>query len=80
MKEIGAYEAKTHLSRLLDEVERGERFVITKHGRPLALLTPVGARPDAAASGEVLAAFRGFRAGKRLGNLSLSAMIREGRR
>ena len=40
MKRLGAYEAKTHLSRLLDEVEGGESFAITKHGRPVALLVP----------------------------------------
>ena len=46
MSEIGAYEARTHLSKLLDRVEKGERFVITRHGRPLAELTPVGARDE----------------------------------
>ena len=29
--EIGAYEAKTHLPALLQRVERGEQFIITKH-------------------------------------------------
>lgn len=38
---IGSYEAKTHLPRLLDEVERGATFVITKHGRPVARLVGV---------------------------------------
>lgn len=38
---IGSYQAKTHLPRLLDEVEGGATFVITKHGRPVARLTPV---------------------------------------
>lgn len=38
---IGSYEAKTHLPRLLDEVESGATYVITKHGRPVARLTPV---------------------------------------
>ncbi|MBE0613255.1 MAG: type II toxin-antitoxin system prevent-host-death family antitoxin [Burkholderiales bacterium] len=41
MSEIGAYEAKTHLPKLLERVQKGERFVITKHGRPVAELTPV---------------------------------------
>lgn len=41
MTEIGAYEAKTHLPQLLDRVENGERFVITRHGRPVAELAPV---------------------------------------
>ena len=44
MAEIGAYEAKTHLSRLLERVRKGERFVITKHGRPVAELVPVASR------------------------------------
>lgn len=41
MPEIGAYDAKTHLPKLLERVRRGERFVITKHGRPVAELGPV---------------------------------------
>jgi prevent-host-death family protein len=47
MSEIGAYEAKTHLPKLLERVQKGERFVITRHGRPVAELTPVADR-DAA--------------------------------
>jgi prevent-host-death family protein len=41
MKTIGAYEAKTHLPRLLDRVVRGESLTITRHGRPVARLVPV---------------------------------------
>ncbi|HVB67825.1 MAG TPA: type II toxin-antitoxin system prevent-host-death family antitoxin [Acetobacteraceae bacterium] len=40
MREIQASEAKTHLPRLLDEVERGETLIITRHGRAIARLTP----------------------------------------
>jgi prevent-host-death family protein len=40
MRIIQASEAKTHLPRLLDEVERGETLVITRHGRPIARLVP----------------------------------------
>jgi len=40
---IGAYEAKTHLPRLLDRVERGESLTITRRGRPVARLVPVEA-------------------------------------
>lgn len=36
--------AKAHLSELLDKVEAGEDVVITRHGRPVAHLSPV-ARP-----------------------------------
>ncbi len=34
-------EAKAHLSELLARVERGEEFVITRRGRPVANLSPV---------------------------------------
>ena len=37
---IGAFEAKSQLSRLLRAVERGERFTITVRGRPVADLVP----------------------------------------
>ena len=40
MRLIGAFEAKTHLSRLLDAAERGEVITITKRGRPVARLVP----------------------------------------
>lgn len=41
MREIQASEAKTHLSNLLDDVERGATIVITRHGRAIARLIPV---------------------------------------
>jgi prevent-host-death family protein len=40
IREVGAFEAKTHLSQLLDAVEAGERIVITRHGKPVAELSP----------------------------------------
>ena len=40
MREIQASEAKTHLPQLLDEVERGETLVITRHGRAIARIVP----------------------------------------
>lgn len=40
VKEVGAFEAKTHLSRLLDEVAGGETIYITKHGKRVAELRP----------------------------------------
>ena len=43
MRTVGTFEAKTHLSTLLEQVERGEEFVITRHGRAVARLVPVGA-------------------------------------
>lgn len=60
MTGIGAYEAKTHLSELLERVAKGERFVITKHGRPVAELVPVN-RPDSATVRRAVDAARTFR-------------------
>lgn len=37
---VGSFEAKTHLSQLLDRVEQGESIDITRRGRPVALLVP----------------------------------------
>ncbi len=41
MREVGTYEAKTHLPALLKAVETGETIVITRRGIPIARLVPV---------------------------------------
>ena len=46
MRIVNIHEAKTHLSRLLEEAVRGEPFVIAKAGRPLVKVAAVDA-PDA---------------------------------
>jgi prevent-host-death family protein len=46
MRLIGAFAAKNTLGTLLDEVERGEEVVITRHGRPVARLVPTSSRID----------------------------------
>ncbi len=76
---VGAFEAKTRLSSLLDRVEAGEEVVITKHGRPVARL--VGAR--AIDQTRVIAAYdklRAMRKGTTLGGISWKALRDEGRR
>jgi prevent-host-death family protein len=40
MSTISYYEARTHFSELLDQVAQGKRILITRHGRPAAMLTP----------------------------------------
>jgi prevent-host-death family protein len=45
MNAIGVYDAKTQLPKLVDRVSRGERFLITKHGRPVAQLVPAEVEP-----------------------------------
>lgn len=41
METVGAFEAKTHLSALLQRVEAGCEIIITRHGKPVARLVPV---------------------------------------
>jgi prevent-host-death family protein len=41
MRTVNIHEAKTHLSRLVDQAAKGEPFVIAKAGRPLVKVTPI---------------------------------------
>lgn len=79
MKTVGSYAAKTHLPRLLDEVERGERITITKHGRPVAMLVPPGT--STAVDAEALLRWmREFRRDHPLVGTSIRDLIDDGRR
>ena len=44
MKQVNVHQAKTHLSRLIDDVEAGEEVILAKAGRPVARLSPIGRR------------------------------------
>jgi prevent-host-death family protein len=44
MKTVGIFEAKTHFSALVTEVEAGETIVVTKKGKPVARIVPIGER------------------------------------
>ena len=79
MRSIGAYEAKTHLPRLLDEVAKGERITITKHGQPVAVLVPPGAVRDLDVDA-VMATMRAFRKAHALNGVTIRELIDEGRR
>jgi prevent-host-death family protein len=46
MTTVTAYEAKTHLPRLIRAVERGETVIITRHGKPVAQLGPIKDRRE----------------------------------
>ena len=75
--EVGAYEAKTNLSRLLERVERGERITLTRHGRPVAMLVPIEEKRPLE---DVVRELREFRRGRRLGDVRVREMVEEGRR
>ena len=79
MRTIGAYEAKTHLPRLLDEVAAGDEITITKHGVPVAVLVPATPRSTRTIA-ETIAALRAFRGRHPLDGLTIRELIDEGRR
>ncbi len=56
MKVVATHEAKTHLSSLLQEVERGETIIISRGRKPLAKLVPYdeGGRPPRPKVGEMI--------------------------
>ncbi|MEX2546554.1 MAG: type II toxin-antitoxin system prevent-host-death family antitoxin [Chloroflexota bacterium] len=78
MKTIGAYEAKTHLPRLLDEVAAGETITITKHGVPVATLVP--ARPERKSARAAADDLRAFRDRHPLNGIKIRDLIEDGRR
>ena len=79
MKEIGTFEAKTHLSKLLDEVARGAEVVITRRGVAVARLVPAGPLRRTGA-GDPVARAKAFAKGQTLGRLSWKKVRDEGRR
>jgi prevent-host-death family protein len=79
MESIGLFEAKTHLSALLERVARGEEITITKHGHPVARLVPMehhGRRDPK----QVAEAIRAMRKGIKLEGVTIRQLIKEGRR
>jgi prevent-host-death family protein len=79
METVGAYEAKTSLSKLLERVSRGEAIEITKHGVTVAILQPPEKVPKTNPS-EAIRRIRLFRKKHTLREMSLLEMIAEGRR
>lgn len=77
---VGAYDAKTHFSALLERVENGEAITITRHGFPVARLVPV--RPAATVDERraAIQAIRNLAKGNRLRGLKVKQLIAEGRR
>ena len=79
MSEIGAFEAKTHLPQLLQRVEAGERFVITRHSRPVAELIPFQSQ-DRDQVQSAINALKEFQKTHSLDGLSVRTIIDEARK
>jgi prevent-host-death family protein len=80
MKTMTYYEARTHFSALLDRIAKGEQVLITRRGRPAAVLSPPP-REDAKTMKELIAEMKELRKGNILGpDLTIRDLIEEGRR
>ena len=79
MVTVGAFEAKTRFSSLLDKVAAGEEVIITKHGKPVARLVCAATR-DQAEIDEAVRQLRQLRKQTTLGGLSWKELRDEGRR
>lgn len=80
MRTVGAFEAKTRLSELLDRVAAGEQITITRHGTPVAVLAPIKTTMTREEKDKVVAEIRRLRKGIRLGGLSIKELVVEGRK
>ncbi|MHB8116504.1 MAG: type II toxin-antitoxin system Phd/YefM family antitoxin [Acidithiobacillus ferrivorans] len=80
MSEIGAYEAKTHLSEILERVRKGECFTITKHGQAVAELRPPVGQGLVEERQAAVARMKAFQASHDLGGVSLRELIDAGRK
>ncbi len=80
---IGAFEAKTHLSRLLEEVREGAVLTITVRGKPVAKLVPADAEVRLPVRRDLdawLVRSRELRTRSRRGPEPVSTLVRAGRR
>jgi len=79
-KTVGADEAKTRLSELLQKAEAGEEIIITKHGAPVAKLVPVKKETTVEERSAAIRRIQNLASGLSLGGLKIKDLISEGRR
>ncbi len=75
MEQIDAFEAKNRFLQLLDQVVRGDEFIIARRGKPVAILMPL--RPQRPPK-EVIRDILNFQRRRSLGDLSLQDLLNGG--
>ena len=80
METVGAFDAKTHLSELLDRVGKGEKITITRHGVPAAMLVPVAETARKLTHKEIVEGMRALRKRIKPDRMSVRELVEEGRR
>ncbi len=81
MMTMSFYEARTHFSELLDQVAKGKTILITRRGKPAAVLSPppTGAEKDVKQVVQEMLEYRD-RQKRTLGGIRVRELIEEGRR
>ena len=83
MRSVGSFEAKTKLAELLDKVEAGETVTITRRGKPVAQLVPLGGANDQERRRKAIEEILRWRVGKDRGakpGATIPELIKAGRR
>ncbi|MCL6445289.1 MAG: type II toxin-antitoxin system prevent-host-death family antitoxin [Alicyclobacillus sp.] len=78
MKEVGAYDVRTHFAELLDEVENGEVILVTRRGKPVAKIVPY--HTEQMSLDDIMGEFERLRKQISTEGPSIREMIEEGRR
>jgi len=78
-KTVGSFEAKTHLSHLIEDVEKGNEYVITRRGKPVARLVPFKGHNADSGMDDILRQFDSIR-NSVTGRVNIKEFIREGRK
>jgi prevent-host-death family protein len=79
MATVGAFEAKTHFASLLERAAKGEEIIITRHGTPVAKLTPMS--PDnSERRRKAIERLMEFSKGQTLGDVTIRELRNQGRR
>jgi prevent-host-death family protein len=80
-QQIGAFEAKTHFSQIINQVEGGADYVVTRRGKPVAKIIPFEKKQDMTFQ-EAVAEFKEIRKKYRgkPGSFNIREAIEEGRR
>jgi prevent-host-death family protein len=80
MSDVALFEAKNRLSELINRVEAGEQFAITRRGKVVALLVAPAPEAEGQRAREAIAGLLESRRGVSLGRLSSRELVQEGRR
>jgi prevent-host-death family protein len=78
-KTIGSFEAKTHLAALIEDVQKGDEYIITRRGKPVARLVPYSNHDTEMKTADIINRFDSIRNSIK-GKVNIKDYINEGRK